>query len=221
MTIVMLKDVWKTYSGREFVLKGINLEIKEGDFVLIKGRSGAGKTTLLKITGLQEKPSRGSVAILGREAGSLNDTEASAIRLNDIGFVFQDLSLIPHMTILENIEIPMYLKGMNVSERRARGLELLNRFGLEWLADRYPDEASQGEKQRVAAIRALVNGPRLILADEPAVHLDDENAELLFELFKSLNRDHETGVVMTATGDENAKLAKIVYVLEAGALRKA
>jgi len=221
MTIVMLKDVWKTYSGREFVLKGINLEIKEGDLVLIKGRSGAGKTTLLKILGLQEKTSRGSVAILGREASSLNDTEASAIRLNDIGFVFQDLNLIPHMTVLENIEIPMYLKGMNIGERRARGLELLKRFGLSWLADRYPDEASQGEKQRVAAIRALVNMPRLILADEPTAHLDNENAEILFELFRSFNRDYGAGVVMTSIGNENAKLAKITYLLDAGLIREA
>lgn len=181
MTVAILDDVWKSYSGREFVLKEINLKLEEGDSVIIKGRSGAGKTTLLRIIGLLEKTSKGSVVVFGREASGLNDVEAAAIRLNDISFIFQDLNLIPHLTILENIELPMYVKGVPADERRARGLDLLKRFDLAWLAERYPDEASQGEKQRVAAIRALVNRPRLILADEPAVHLDEENAERAIE----------------------------------------
>jgi ABC-type lipoprotein export system ATPase subunit len=220
MTVAVLNDVWKSYSGREFVLKEINLKLEEGDSVIIKGRSGAGKTTLLRIIGLLEKTSKGSVVVFGREASGLNDVEAAAIRLNDIGFIFQDLNLIPHLTILENIELPMYVKGIPADERRARGLDLLKRFDLAWLAERYPDEASQGEKQRVAAIRALVNRPRLILADEPAVHLDEENAELLFDLFRSFNED-KASVVMTSTGDENAELAKTTYLLNAGVLREA
>lgn len=220
MTVAILNDVWKSYSGREFVLKEINLKLEEGDSVIIKGRSGAGKTTLLRIIGLLEKTSKGSVVVFGREASGLNDVEAAAIRLNDIGFIFQDLNLIPHLTILENIELPMYVKGVPADERRTRGLDLLKRFDLAWLAERYPDEASQGEKQRVAAIRALVNRPRLILADEPAVHLDEENAELLFDLFRSFNKD-KASVVMTSTGDEDMKLAKTTYLLNAGVLREA
>lgn len=220
MTVAVLNDVWKSYSGREFVLKEINLKLEEGDSVIIKGRSGAGKTPLLRIIGLLEKTSKGSVVVFGREASGLNDVEAAAIRLNDIGFIFQDLNLISHLTILENIELPMYVKGVPADERRARGLDLLKRFDLAWLAERYPDEASQGEKQRVAAIRALVNRPRLILADEPAVHLDEENAELLFDLFRSFNED-KASVVMTSTGDENAELAKTTYLLNAGVLREA
>jgi putative ABC transport system ATP-binding protein len=196
--LIELSGVWKSY-GLVEVLRGVDLSVREGDFVSIRGRSGAGKTTLLKIMGLLEVPDRGEVRLLGRDVGKLGDGERSEARLRYIGFVFQFFNLIPSLTVLENVELPLALAGVKRGERRRRALELLERFSLTHLADRFPETLSGGERQRVAIIRALANDPRIVLADEPTSSLDDENSKLVMDLLAEINAERRVTIVLTTT----------------------
>jgi putative ABC transport system ATP-binding protein len=215
--LIELFNISKRYGVTE-VLKKINLTVKEGEFISIRGKSGVGKTTLLKIIGLLEEPDKGEIRILGRSINMLNDNEKSELRLHYIGFVFQFFNLIPSLTIMENIELPLALAGINKKERKKRVIELLEYFGLTTLAERFPYSLSGGEKQRIAIVRALVNNPKIILADEPTSSLDDENSELLMELFSKINKEREVTIVLTTT-DLYEKLPTIRdYVLKEGYL---
>jgi putative ABC transport system ATP-binding protein len=196
--LIELSGVWKSYGAVE-VLRGVDLSVKEGDFVSIRGKSGAGKTTLLKIVGLLETPSKGEVRLLGRDVSKLSDGERSEARLRYIGFVFQFFNLIPSLTVLENVELPLALAGVKRGERRRRALELLERFSLTHLADRFPETLSGGERQRVAIIRALANDPRIVLADEPTSSLDDENSKLVMDLLAEVNAERRVAIVLTTT----------------------
>jgi putative ABC transport system ATP-binding protein len=183
--LIELLNISKRYGATQ-VLKGVNLTVKEGEFISIRGKLGVGKTTLLKIMGLLETPDKGEVRLFGRTVNGLNDDEKSELRLHHIGFVFQFFNLIPSLTVLENIELPLALAGVSKQERKRRATELLKYFGLISLADRFPDTLSGGERQRIAVIRALVNNPKIILADEPTSSLDDENSQLLIRLFRKI-----------------------------------
>ncbi|MDG7026642.1 MAG: ATP-binding cassette domain-containing protein, partial [Nitrososphaerota archaeon] len=152
------------------------------------------------------------------DASALSDSGAARIRRERLGYVFQGFNLIPHVTALENVEIPMWLAGVPKEERERRALADLERFGLERLAGRYPGEMSHGEQQRVAAIRAMANRPGLILADEPTSALDDESAEVLIGLLARLNRELRTTVVMVSTSEEEARAGTAVYRLSSGSL---
>jgi len=196
--LIELLNVRKGYGSVE-VLKGVNLRIEEGDFASIRGRSGAGKTTMLRIMGLLDPPDEGEIRLFGIPASRLNDDERSKLRLHNIGFVFQFFNLIPSLTVRENIELPLALAGIRKEERRKRVTELLKYFDLINLAERFPDTLSGGERQRVAVMRALANNPRIILADEPTSSLDDENSELLMDLFSRINREKRVAIVMTTT----------------------
>jgi len=196
--LIELLNVRKGYGSVE-VLKGVNLRIEEGDFASIRGRSGAGKTTMLRIMGLLDPPDEGEIRLFGIPASRLNDDERSKLRLHNIGFVFQFFNLIPSLTVRENIELPLALAGIRKEERRKRVTELLKYFDLINLAERFPDTLSGGERQRVAVMRALANNPRIILADEPTSSLDDENSELLMDLFSRINREKGVAIVMTTT----------------------
>jgi putative ABC transport system ATP-binding protein len=196
--LIELIDVWKSY-GVNQVLRSVNLNVEEGDFISIRGRSGVGKTTLLKLIGLLESPDSGEVKFLGRIANKLSDCEKSELRLNYIGFIFQFFNLIPSLTVLENVELPLALAGVGRCERRRRVMELLEYFGLAGLAGRFPDTLSGGERQRIAVIRALANNPKIILADEPVSSLDDENSELLMELLTRINRERKVTIILTTT----------------------
>jgi len=197
-SLIELVDVWKSY-GLSQVLKGVNLCVREGDFISIRGRSGAGKTTLLKIVGLLEEPDRGEVRVFGRVANMLSDDEKSKLRLHSIGFIFQFFNLIPSLTVLENIELPLALAGVGRHERRKRIRELLEYFDLTSLAERFPETLSGGEKQRIAVIRALANSPKIILADEPTSSIDDENSKLLMNLLSKINRERRVAILLTTT----------------------
>jgi putative ABC transport system ATP-binding protein len=196
--LIELVDVWKSY-GASQVLKGVNLNVREGDFISVRGKSGVGKTTLLKLVGLLEEPDRGEVKLFGRAANRLSDNEKSELRLHHIGFVFQFFNLIPSLTVLENIELPLALAGANRQERRRRARELLEYFGLTSLAERFPNTLSGGERQRIAIIRALANSPKIILADEPTSSIDDENSQLLMELLTKINRERKVTIILTTT----------------------
>ena len=213
---VKLIDVWKSYHPGESVLRGINLEVDIGSFISIRGKSGAGKSTLLRIIGLLDPPTRGRVILLGRDLSEMNDDEASTLRLRHIGFIFQFFNLIPSLTVLENIELPMALAGVDKSLRRKRALELLNRFGMQGLADKFPSQLSGGEQQRVAVLRALANRPDIILADEPTASLDEENSQLLLELFREINEEELVTIILTTVSHEEKLPTHHDYLLKNG-----
>ncbi len=218
MALIELDEVWKSYDGVSYVLKGVNLALGEGAFASIRGRSGAGKSTLLRLMGLLDRPSRGRVLIDGQDVTQLSDKAQSRLRLSQIGFIFQFFNLIPHLTVVENVELPMALAGVKKRERRERVMELLRAFGLEHLADRYPRELSGGEQQRIAVMRAMANRPRIILADEPTGHLDDESAEMLWGLFREINERYRVTIVVTTTSLRESLPTKEDYLLRRGRL---
>jgi len=199
MPILTLRDIRKEYPGSRLVLSGINLEVGANDFVVIRGRSGIGKSTLLRIMGLLDAPTSGEVLVEGRDTSTMKDPELSKIRLATFGFVFQQFNLIPSLTNVENVELPMPLAGTDAAERRKRALALLQTFGVDGLAKRFPREVSGGEQQRVTVARALANKPKLILADEPTASLDETNSEAVLGLFKKVNEENEVAVVLTTT----------------------
>ncbi|MDG7010816.1 MAG: ABC transporter ATP-binding protein [Nitrososphaerota archaeon] len=218
--VLSLTDVWKSYSAGDHVLKGVNLTVGRGEFVGVYGRSGSGKSTLLRLMGLLDRPSKGSVRVAGEETAGMGESEAARIRREKVGYIFQGFNLIPHITARENIEVPMWLGGVKGAERRERALADLGRFGLERLGERLPKEMSHGEQQRIAAIRAMVTRPAVVLADEPTSSLDDENAKALLDLMASFNRDLGTTVVMVSTSAEEAGVGTAVYRLSSGALSR-
>ncbi len=217
--MIELIDIWKKYNATE-VLKGVNLTIKKGEFISVRGKSGVGKTTLLKIIGLLEQPSQGKVKLLGKSVHKLNDNEKSNIRLHHIGFIFQFFNLIPSLTILENIELPLALAGINKHKRKERAHQLLKHFDLANLATRFPETLSGGERQRIAAIRALTNNPKIILADEPTSSLDDENSTLLMELLQEINKERGTTILLTTTDLYEKLPTDRDFVLKGGQLRE-
>ena len=215
---VKLLDIWKIYPPNEAVLRGVNLEVNIGSFISIRGRSGVGKSTLLRIIGLLDEPTKGRVFLLGNDVSEMNDDEASKMRLNHIGFVFQFFNLIPSLTILENIELPMALAGVKGDIRKRRAMELLERFELSKLADKLPSQLSGGEQQRVAVLRALANKPDIILADEPTANLDEENSEILLNLFKEINREELVTIILTTVSVEEKLPTNHDYLLKNGKL---
>ncbi|MEM0471730.1 MAG: ABC transporter ATP-binding protein [Sulfolobales archaeon] len=217
MTALELSGIWKSYGPIE-VLRGVDLGVMGGEFISIRGRSGVGKTTLLKIAGLLETPDRGVVKILGRDVGRLSDGERSSIRLHYIGFIPQLFNLIPTLTVLENVELPLALAGISKPARRERALELLRYFDIANLATRFPNTLSGGERQRVAIARALANKPKIILADEPTSHLDEENSKLLLELLSKISREGVAIIITTTDPHEKIPTTKD-YLLKEGRLQ--
>jgi lipoprotein-releasing system ATP-binding protein len=188
------------------VLKGIDLEITQGEVVSIVGPSGAGKTTLLQIMGTLDSPDAGMINIDGTNVSRMKEKELSAFRNKHIGFVFQFHQLLPEFTALENVMIPAFIAGVPTKEASMRAMEILDFMGLKERASHKPNELSGGEKQRVAVARALINQPAVILADEPSGSLDSHNKEELHQLFFDLrNRFGQTFVIVT----HDEALAKI------------
>jgi putative ABC transport system ATP-binding protein len=218
--VIELINVWKKFSATA-VLREISLTVKRGEFVSIRGKSGVGKTTLLKIVGLLEPPSEGEVRLFGKSVHKLNDNGKSNIRLNHVGFIFQFFNLIPSLTVLENIELPLALAGINKYKRREKAHELLKYLDLANLAKRFPETLSGGERQRVAVIRAVANNPEIILADEPASSLDDENSNLLMKLLSTINQEKKVTIVLTTTDLYEKLLTNRDYVLKEGHLHEA
>jgi putative ABC transport system ATP-binding protein len=196
--VLELVDVHKSF-GQTEVLKGVNLQVKEGEFISIRGKSGAGKTNLFKIISLLQTPSQGAVNLFGKNVSALSDAQKAELRLKKMGLVFQFFNLLPTLTVLENIELPMALAKTKKAARLARANELLGYFGLESLAQRFPENLSGGERQRVAIIRALVNNPQILLADEPTSSIDDENSALLYDLLGKICLEQKVAVVVTST----------------------
>ncbi len=214
--MIELKDIEKFF-GPIRVLEGLSLRVEKGDFISIRGKSGVGKTTLIKILGLMERPDSGRVLFSGESAWKMDDGSRSDLRLRRIGFVYQFHNLIPTITVVENVELPMYLKGMEGERARERARSLLSYFDLEGYEDRGPNSLSGGERQRIAVARALVNEPDIILADEPTASLDEENSRLIIDMLNKVNSEG-TAVVFTTT-DLTADLPTDAdYILKDGGL---
>ncbi|HEY0527412.1 MAG TPA: ABC transporter ATP-binding protein [Gemmatimonadaceae bacterium] len=202
--IVSLRDVRRDYAlGAERVhaLRGVTMDIAEGDYVAIVGPSGCGKSTLLNLIGVIDQPTSGTVTITGRRVDAMTDREATLFRLNNIGFVFQRFYLMPVLSALENVMLPMAEAKVRPQQRRERAAKLLEYVGLARRARHRPSELSGGEQQRVAIARALANEPVLLLADEPTGELDAHTGAEIIALFERLNEDGTTIVVVTHDED--------------------
>ncbi|MEM0352349.1 MAG: ABC transporter ATP-binding protein [Sulfolobales archaeon] len=197
-TVLALRSVCKVV-GSEVVLRGVDLELKPGDVVIVRGRSGVGKTTLAKIASLLLLPDAGSVEFLGVEASRASDAMRSSLRLKYIGYVDQEFTLLPRLTVFENLELPLALLGVPKGERSERVREILSRLDLEDHKDRYPSELSGGERQRVAIARALIKKPRLVVADEPFSNLDDLSVSTVVELIREVVAEVGASVLITTT----------------------
>jgi putative ABC transport system ATP-binding protein len=207
--ILELRGVHKHYGegdARLHVLKGIDLAVAEGEFVAIVGQSGSGKSTLLNILGCLDRPSEGSYSLDGEETSALDDDRLSSIRNRAIGFVFQSFQLIPQITVLENVEVPLFYAGTARAERHRLAKEKLASVGLDHRLGHRPGQLSGGEQQRVAIARALSSEPRLLLADEPTGNLDSGTGAQILELIRDLHRSGRT-VVMITHDDEVAAAA--------------
>lgn len=213
-----LKDIRKSYhlGTEEFaILKGIDLEVNEGDFLAIMGPSGSGKSTLMNIIGCLDKPGSGSYGIEGRDVSSLSDNELADLRNQKIGFVFQNFNLMPKLTACQNVELPLTYMNVPKKERRKRALEMLKLVGLEERSEFKPMELSGGQKQRVAIARALVTNPSFILGDEPTGALDTKTSVQIMDLFKQFNDNGKTIIIITHE-PEVAALCKKTVILRDG-----
>ena len=215
---VVVRDVWKTYDGQRDILRGINLEIPPREMVLIKGRSGSGKTTLLNLMGCIDIPTRGEIQLNGYDTGSLSDKDLANIRLHNIGIVFQAHNLINDLTVYENVLLPMNIAKWRDGDWRVR--ELLHTFDLDDYAEKYPDEISGGERQRVAVARALANNPSVLLADEPTASLDLDNCDIVIDAFKKANKEFGATVVIASHDPVVEEHVETKYYLNRGELRE-
>jgi putative ABC transport system ATP-binding protein len=215
--IVALRDVRRDYAlGAERVhaLQGVTLDVEAADYVAIVGPSGCGKSTLLNLIGVIDQPSSGTVAIAGRRVDEMSDREATQFRLRNIGFVFQRFYLMPILSALENVVLPMAEAKVSKEERVARAAKLLEYVGLGNRQRHRPSELSGGEQQRVAIARALANGPALLLADEPTGELDAATGHEILELFRRLNGDGTTLVVVTHDDRLAAEAGRVIHMLD-------
>lgn len=198
------------------VLKGVNLDIEQGEQIAILGQSGSGKSTLLHILGMLDNPTSGVVKMLGQDVTGLNETQRAAFRNDNMGFIYQFHHLLMEFSALENVAMPLLIKGVNKQEAEKQASELLDLVGLSHRLDHNPSQLSGGERQRVAIARALVNKPKLVLADEPTGNLDKKNAEQVFQLFMQLNKEFKTSLVVVTHDLELAGRFRRVIKLDDG-----
>ncbi len=219
--MIELIDVYKVYKTEYYevqALRGVNLRIKEGEFVAIMGPSGSGKSTLLYLIGCLDKPTNGKVVIDGVDVSKMSERQLTEVRRNAIGFIFQQYYLIPTLTALENVELPMVFKGISKNEREKRAIELLNFVNLADKKDRKPNELSGGEQQRVAIARALANNPKILLCDEPTGNLDTKSGEQIMDLIKFFNKERGVTVILVTHNPSLKRYADRVLNIRDGKL---
>jgi putative ABC transport system ATP-binding protein len=216
--VIELSDVVKTYplpAGDVVAVDHLGLTIAESEFVAIVGRSGSGKTTLLNLIAGIDRPTSGTIRVSGAELGSLSESELAGWRGENVGLVFQFFQLLPTLTVIENVMLPMdFARKIPVGERRDRARQLLERVGVADQADKVPATLSGGQQQRAAIARALANEPPLLLADEPTGNLDSATAGAVLELFADLNADGQTIVVVTHERDIRAMVGREVTLTD-------
>ena len=222
--IIEIKDLWKIYTMGAIkipALKGLNLEVQEGEFVSVAGPSGSGKTTLMNIIGLVDSFSRGYLAINNMEIKNQNRQELTRLRRLLIGFVFQSFNLLPVLNVFENVELPLIItkKGGSRAERRDRVHYLLEEVGLAERKNHTPAELSGGEQQRVAIARALVTMPKIIIADEPTANLDSGTGEKVLSMMKTINREEKTTFIFSTHDPQIWEMADHVVFLHDGTIK--
>ncbi|WP_079523812.1 ABC transporter ATP-binding protein [Solibacillus isronensis] len=202
------------------VLNDVSFDVKKGEIVAVVGKSGSGKSTLLQILAGFMKPEHGSIVVNAQEIAGFNEVQSAKFRLENFGFIFQNFQLMPSLTAFENIELPLKLKGMNVSERRKRVEVIMKKVGLTEVTDHYPNELSGGQQQRVSIARALVTNAPILLADEPTGSLDSETEQDILMLIQQLNRELDLTFIIITHDEEVAMIADKRYRMHDGQLVK-
>jgi putative ABC transport system ATP-binding protein len=224
MTAVDVQNVRKIYrrdSQEIVVLDGLSLQVPQGEFVALMGPSGSGKTTLLNLIAGIDHPTSGKVVVAGTDVGTLSEGQLAKWRSRNVGFIFQFYNLIPVLTALENVELPLLLTRLSKRERRERALTALKVVGLADRAKHYPRQLSGGQEQRVGIARAIVSDPTLLLCDEPTGDLDRKSADEILELLRALNEEHGKTIVIVTHDPEAAAVAKRTLHLNKGSLEEA
>ena len=216
--MIIAKDIVKTFKSGEkelSVLKGISFEVKSGEFLSITGRSGSGKSTLMYQLGLLDVPTSGKVIIDGKDVSDLSTDERTWVRLSDLGYIFQDYALIPELTALENVLIPLMMLGLTLKDAEAKAVKGLERIGLGERLGNVPSQLSGGEQQRVSIARAIAHEPKIVFADEPTANLDSETSKVVLQNFIELNREGQT-ILMVTHEPEYAALTDRIITLSDG-----
>jgi ABC-type lipoprotein export system ATPase subunit len=220
--MIKLKDITKFYSTgfvKTYVLRNIDLEVEEGEFLTVMGPSGAGKSTLLHILGMLDTPSSGEYTFYDREVHKLSEKQRSDIHKNYIGFVFQAYHLIDELTVYENLETPLLYKKVKGSERKGLVCDALDKFGIVAKKDLFPNQLSGGQQQRVAVARAIITSPKLILADEPTGNLNSAEGKDIMDMFKELN-ENGTTIIQVTHSELNASYGRRTINLLDGWIQK-
>jgi len=220
--IIKMEGIVKIYKIEDvetIALKGINLDVKRGEFMAITGRSGSGKSTLMHLLGLLDTPTKGDYFLNDTNAAKLTENRLAFLRNKEIGFVFQSFNLLPRSTALENVILPAIYAGTKAEERTSKAMELLERFGLEDHVNKRPNQMSGGQQQRVAIARALMNNPELILADEPTGNLDTASGDEVMKTLKELNKEGKTIILITHEHDIASQAERILH-LEDGSIKE-
>jgi len=222
--MIQLQKIYKwhnTGSNRVFILKDINLNIEQGDFISIMGPSGSGKSTLLNIIGMLDEPSEGKYDFAGQDVFTIKERQRSELYKQNIGFVFQAYHLIDELTVYENIETPLLYQSIKTSERQAIVADILDRFNIVGKKDLFPPQLSGGQQQLVGIARALVAKPKLLLADEPTGNLNSKQGEEIMELFKKINEEEGVTIIQVTHSEKNAAYGKqIIHLLDGMIERK-
>ena len=219
--VLELRDICKDYMRGKLVvpvLKDINLNVSEGEYIAIMGPSGSGKTTLMNLIGCLDRPTSGKRILKGEDLDGISDDRMADIRNRQIGFVFQNADLLPGLTALDNVALPLVYRGVKKKERRSRAAEMLQRVGLGDRMEFKPNQLSGGQCQRVAIARAMVGNPSLLLADEPTGALDTQSGQQVMELFHNLNADGVT-IIMITHAPEVACCAQKTYLIRDGRIQ--
>jgi putative ABC transport system ATP-binding protein len=216
--IISAADLNKDFGSLQ-VVKGVNLDIRKGEFVSIVGKSGSGKTTLLSLLSGLERPSSGRVTVNGRDITDSSENELALFRRDTVGFIFQSFHLIPTLSAWENVALPLFPAKLHLEKRKARALELLRQMEMEHRADHRPSMLSGGEKQRVAIARALINDPKIIFADEPTGNLDSRTSVEVMEIFQKLNSEKQITVILVTHERDIAQYAKRNLLFKDGKIK--
>ncbi len=207
ITLENVKKVYGTKGMRYEAIRGVSLSVARGEFVSILGPSGSGKTTLLDLVGTLDRPTEGEVFINGRRVSSMPEGELAMLRNRDIGFVFQSYNLVPYLSVMENVMLPLMVDGRDTAENIARAKSMLGEVGLGDKLQKKPTELSGGEQQRVAIVRALVNNPLILLADEPTGNLDSKTSDEVMNLLVRVGRENHTTIIMVTHDAELTELS--------------
>lgn len=221
--IIDVTNITKSFTDGDTVtqvLKGIDFTVNEGEFVAIMGRSGAGKSTFLYQLSLLDTPTGGSITLAGKVVDTLSNAEKTKFRLHELGYVFQDYSLLPELTALENIMVPLLMQGISRKAAKKRAEEVLENVNLLKRAGNLPSELSGGEQQRVSIARAITHKPKIVFADEPTANLDSYSSRIVMDIFKKLNKEDGLTIVMVTHEEEYGKMADRIVKLSDGIIVK-